>query len=82
MVNATSWPLNPWEGDPVPIVWEAGWVPGPVRAGAEISPPPGFDPWTVQPVASHYTDYAIHAHIITSSECVHYNINVNKKKLN
>jgi len=22
----------------------------------KISPPPGFDPWTVQPVASHYTD--------------------------
>ena len=21
-------------------------------------PPPGFDPWTVQPVASRYTDYA------------------------
>jgi len=25
-------------------------------------PPPGFDLWTVQPVASHYTDYAIPAH--------------------
>jgi hypothetical protein len=24
----------------------------------KISPPPGFDPWTVQPVASHYTNYA------------------------
>jgi hypothetical protein len=24
----------------------------------KISPPPGFDPRTVQPVASHYTDYA------------------------
>ena len=24
----------------------------------KISPPPGFDPWTVQPVGSHYTDYA------------------------
>jgi hypothetical protein len=22
----------------------------------KISPPPGFDPWTVQPVASRYTD--------------------------
>ena len=28
----------------------------------KISPPPGFDPWTVQPVASHYTDWAIPAH--------------------
>jgi hypothetical protein len=25
----------------------------------KISPPPGFDPQTVQPVASRYTDYAI-----------------------
>ena len=28
----------------------------------EISPPPGFDPRTVQPVASRYTDCAIPAH--------------------
>jgi hypothetical protein len=27
-----------------------------------ISPPPGFDPRTVQLVASRYTDYAIPAH--------------------
>jgi hypothetical protein len=26
-------------------------------------PPPGFDPRTVQPVASRYTDYAIPAHL-------------------
>jgi hypothetical protein len=25
----------------------------------KISPRPGFDPWTFQPVASRYTDYAI-----------------------
>jgi hypothetical protein len=37
--------------DPVPIVQEAGWDTGPVR---KFSPPPGFDPWTVQPVASRY----------------------------
>ena len=30
----------------------------------KISPQPGFDPRTVQPVASRYTDYAIPAHII------------------
>ena len=29
----------------------------------KISPPPGFDPRTVQPVASHYTYWAIPAHI-------------------
>jgi hypothetical protein len=28
----------------------------------KISPPPGFDPQTVQPVASRYTDWAIPAH--------------------
>ena len=26
-------------------------------------PPPGFDPQTLQPVASRYTNYAIPAHI-------------------
>jgi hypothetical protein len=26
--------LPPWK-DPVPIVWEAGWTPGPVWTGAE-----------------------------------------------
>jgi len=45
--------------DPVPIVQEAGWAPGPVWTDAEnIAPPPGFDPLTVQPIASRYTDYA------------------------
>ena len=34
------------------------------RSGRDrkISPPPGFDPRTVQPVASRYTDWAIPAH--------------------
>jgi hypothetical protein len=36
-----------------PLCWS-----GQVR---KISPPPEFDPWTVQPVASHYTDWAIAA---------------------
>ena len=35
-----------------------GWS-GQVR---QTLPPPGFDPWTVQPVVSHYTDYAVPAH--------------------
>ena len=48
---------------PVPTVQEAGWAPGPVWAGAEnLAPPPGFDPRTVQPVASRYTDCANPAH--------------------
>ena len=40
------------------------WVdPGAGLDGYEKSrPPPGFDPRTVQPVASRYTDWAITAH--------------------
>jgi hypothetical protein len=30
----------------------------------KISPPPGFDPQTVQPVASRYTNYTIQALIL------------------
>ena len=41
--------------DLVPIVQEAGWAPGPVWTGAENLPPPGFDPQTVQSIASRYT---------------------------
>ena len=48
--------------DPVPIIQEAGWAPGLVWKGVEISPPPGFDPRTLQAIASHYTDWAIPAH--------------------
>jgi len=52
-------PAAPYPGkDPVPIVQEAGWAPGPVWTGAENLAPPGLDPRTVQPVGSRYTDYA------------------------
>jgi hypothetical protein len=51
------------EKDPVPIVKEAGWAPEPVWIGAQHLAPLGFDPWTFQPVASHYTDYANSASI-------------------
>jgi len=44
--------------DLVPIVQEAGWAPGPVWTGVENLTPPGFDPRTVQPITSLYTDYA------------------------
>jgi hypothetical protein len=54
--------FTPGERDPVPIVQEAGWAPGPVWTGAEnLAPHRGFDPRTVQPVASRYTEYAIPA---------------------
>jgi hypothetical protein len=38
----------------------------------KILPPPGFDPRTVQPVVSRYTDYAIPVHPklgLTSEKC-------------
>ena len=44
--------------DPVPIVQEAGWAPGPVWTGAENLVPTGIRSRTVQPVVSRYTDYA------------------------
>ena len=41
------------------IVYEVGWAPGTVWTGEEnLAPPlpPGFDPLTVQAVASRFTD--------------------------
>jgi hypothetical protein len=35
-----------------------------------ISPPPGFDPWTVQPVASRYTYYTLFYVFVFSCVCV------------
>jgi hypothetical protein len=49
-------PLSTSGKHPVPIVQEAGWTPGPVWTGAENLALPGFDPRTVQTVASRYTD--------------------------
>ena len=55
--------FNLWESDWVPIVQMA--VLGP-KAGLDrcrkISPPLGFDPRTVQPVASSYIAYDIPVH--------------------
>ena len=42
--------------DPVPIVPEAGWAPGPVWTGAENLVATGIRSRTVQPVVSRYTD--------------------------
>ena len=62
VVNATPRPLYSREGDPVPILLvDSNYGPqsqsGQVR---KISPTPGFDPQSVQTVASH-TDYTIPA---------------------
>jgi len=44
--------------DPVPLYRRLGGPQGRSRQVRKISPPPGFDPRTVQPVASRYTDWA------------------------
>jgi hypothetical protein len=64
MVNATPRPLYPAWKRPALLVREAEWASGPVWTGAEnlSTPPPSpvrFEPMTVQPVASRYTDCAI-----------------------
>ena len=41
VVSTTSWPLYPGK-DPVPIVQEAGWAPGPVWTDAENLAPTGI----------------------------------------
>jgi hypothetical protein len=43
---------------PVLVVQEAGWASRPVWTARKILLPPAFDPRTVQPVASRYTDCA------------------------
>ena len=50
MVSVAPRPIFTPGKEPVPIVQEAGWTPGPVWIGAENLAPPGFDPRTLQPV--------------------------------
>jgi len=42
--------------DPIPIVWEVGWAPGPVWTGAENFAPTGILSLDRPAVASRYTD--------------------------
>jgi len=49
-VSSTTRPHFTPGKDPVPILQEAGWAPGPVwTGGGEISSPPGFDPGPSSP---------------------------------
>jgi hypothetical protein len=45
-----------------PLYWRLGGPQGRSGRARKISSPPGFDPQMVQPVPSHYTDWAISAH--------------------
>jgi hypothetical protein len=56
--SATPRPLFTHGKDLAPIVQKAGWAQGQSGQVRKILLPLGFDPWTVQPVASRYTDYA------------------------
>jgi hypothetical protein len=64
VVNATPRPLYPRERPGTHCI--GGWVGS--RAGLDgcrkSRPPPGFDPRTLQPVASRYIDWAIAAHCL------------------
>ena len=61
-----------WVGDATPWQFTSGidsryplyrfWPQGRYGRLRKISPPSEFDPWTVQPVASRYTDWVIPAH--------------------
>jgi len=57
-VSVTPRPLFTPGKDPVPIVHEAGWAPGPVWTGAENLAPTGTRSRTVQLVTSRFTDWA------------------------
>jgi len=57
--------------DPVPIVQEAGWAQAQSGQVWKISPPPGFDPRTVQPIASCYTDHATQYTLTTVPAHIH-----------
>jgi hypothetical protein len=57
VVSSTPQPYFTPRKDPVPIVQEAGWAPEQVCMGKNLAPL-GFDPRTVQPIVSRYTDWA------------------------
>jgi hypothetical protein len=63
VVKATSRPLYPWERSGTHYIRDRVLV----WTSEENLAPTGFDPRTVQPVVSRYTDSAIRDHIHTSS---------------
>ena len=72
VVSSMPWPHFTPGKDPVPILQEAGWAPGPVW-GAEMLVPTGIRSRTVQPVVSRYTDWATrptHMYVLHVYVCV------------
>jgi len=63
--------------DPIPIEQEAGLAPGPVWTGAENLAPTAFDPRTVQPLVSRYTNYATRP---TKANVICVNISLNSSQ--
>src|SRR5215468_938073 len=63
VVNATPRSLYPMKETRCPLYRRLGKPQGRTGQVRKISPPPGFDPWTVQAVASRNTECGIPAHI-------------------
>ena len=68
VVNSTPRPLYPRKETRYPLYIRLGGPQGRSGGLRKISPAPGFDPRTVQPVASRYTDWAIPAPAHKSSK--------------
>ena len=62
LVNDTPRPLYARKETQYPLYRRLGGPQGRSELVRKISPPQEFDPRTVQPVASRYTDWAIPAH--------------------
>ena len=62
VVNATPRLFTPGKETRHPLYRKLGWPQGRYGRVQKISPPQWFDLWTVQLVASHYTEYAVAAH--------------------
>jgi len=61
-VSVTPWALFTPGKDPLPIVQEAGWSPGPVWTSAKnLTPPPGFDPCPARSQSLYQMRYPAHS---------------------
>jgi hypothetical protein len=62
VINAMPWSLYPWDRPGTHCI-EAGWAQGWSGWLWKISPPPGFNPWTIQLVMSCDIGCSIPAHM-------------------